>query len=90
MKPRRPAESLLPLNELETSPSKVLRAAESGPTVITVNGKAAGVVLTPADDDRLVEADALHRAIDEGIAAADAGEVLSTREVRERLGLPPR
>jgi prevent-host-death family protein len=91
MKHVRMSESLVPVNEFKASPSKYLRAvASSGPVVITVNGKAAGVVLSPADYDRLVEREELLAAIDEGVAAADAGQVVSAADVRKRLGLRKR
>jgi prevent-host-death family protein len=91
MKHVRMSESLVPVNEFKASPSKYLRAvASSGPVVITVNGKAAGVVVSPAEYDRLVERDELFAAIDQGIVAADAGQVLPTADVRKRLGLRKR
>ncbi len=82
------SDALVPVNEFKASPSKYLRAAaSSGPVVITVNGKAAGVILSPAEYDRLVDREEFLRAIDEGVAAADAGQVVSSDEVRQRLGL---
>jgi prevent-host-death family protein len=88
MKHLRMSEALVPVNEFKASPSKYLRAAaSSGPIVITVNGRAAGVVLSPAEYDRLVEREEFLKAVDEGIAAADAGQVSSSDEVRQRLGL---
>jgi prevent-host-death family protein len=91
MKHIRMSDALVPVNEFKASPSKYLRAAaSSGPIVITVNGKAAGVVLSPAEYDRLIDREAFLAAVDEGIAAADAGQVVTSDALRVRLGLPKR
>ena len=88
MKHLRLSEALVPVNEFKASPSKYLRAAaSSGPVVITVNGKAAGVVLSPADYDRLVEREELLKAVDEGTATVDAAQVMTTEDARRRVGL---
>jgi len=91
MKSIRISQAIVPVHEFKASTAKYLAALPAtGPLVITVNGKAAGVVVSPADYDRMIEREAFLEAIDEGIQAADGGKLLSADEVRARLGLPRR
>jgi prevent-host-death family protein len=53
------------------------RVADTGqPVVITQNGKAAGVLVSPAEFDRLRERAGLLEAIDVGLADEQAGRVV--------------
>jgi prevent-host-death family protein len=48
------ADAVFSVTDLKASPSKIIRlATEEGPVVITVEGKAVAVVLTPAEYDEL-------------------------------------
>ncbi len=51
------SEDILPIGELKTHASRVLRRlrAEQRPIVITLNGKPAAVLITPEEFDRLYE-----------------------------------
>ena len=71
------AEDLIPIGEFTTHASRLLRRmrATRRPLVITQNGRAAGVVLTPEEYDALGGREALKAAIDDGIASARAGTV---------------
>ena len=52
--------------------------AETGqPVVITQNGKAAGVLVSPSEFDRLCERAGLLEAIDAGLADEKAGRITS-------------
>ena len=79
------AEDLVPIAEFKTHASRLLRKMERTlrPLVITQNGKAAAVVLTPAEYDALGGREALRSEIDASLAAARAG-TLSIEEGVER------
>lgn len=89
MKPLRVAEDVVPVGQFKAQAKKWLaRAAETGqPLVITQNGRPAGVLLSPAEFDRLVEQDQIIKSIEEGIADADAGRLIDRDALRARLGL---
>lgn len=55
------------------------------PIVITKNGKAAGVVISPAEYDRMQYRQALMESVARGVADGDAGRVLSTEDARIHL-----
>jgi prevent-host-death family protein len=89
MKPLRVAEDVVPIGQFKAQAKTWLaRTAETGqPLVITQNGRAAGVLLSPAEFDRLVERYQFARAIDEGLADAGAGRFVEDATLRARLGL---
>ncbi|HSM91906.1 MAG TPA: type II toxin-antitoxin system Phd/YefM family antitoxin [Anaeromyxobacteraceae bacterium] len=89
MKPLRVSEDVVPVGQFKAQAKKWLaRAAETGqPLVITQNGRPAGVLLSPAEFDRLVERYQFVRAVEEGIADADAGRLIDAETLRARLGL---
>ncbi len=62
------------------------RVQSSGnPIVITKNGKAAGVVVSPAEYDKIQYQRALMESIARGVADADAGRVMSTEEAKSEI-----
>lgn len=87
MQPLRIDDDILPIGEAKAHLSRILRElAERGrPVVITQNGRPAGVVVTPAEYDRLTYTDRLRAAVYEGLAQADAGEGYTTEEVLQIL-----
>lgn len=89
MKPLRVSEDVVPVGQFKAQAKKWLaRAAETGqPLVITQNGRPAGVLLSPAEFDRLVELYQFARDVEEGIADADAGLLVEGEALRARLGL---
>jgi prevent-host-death family protein len=89
MKSLRVSEDVVPVGQFKAQAKKWLaRAAETGqPLVITRNGRPAGVLLSPGEFDRLMERQRFLSAIDEGLADAKAGRMVSTAEVRRRLGI---
>jgi len=89
MKPLRVSEDFVPVGQFKAQAKKWLaRASETGqPLVITRNGRPAGVLLSPGEFDRLMERQRFLSAIDEGLADARAGRMVSTAEVRRRLGI---
>jgi prevent-host-death family protein len=89
VKPLRVSEDVVPVGQFKAEAKKWLaRAAETGqPLVITQNGRPAGVLLSPAEFDRLVERYQFARAVEQGIADADAGRLIDGHALRAQLGL---
>jgi prevent-host-death family protein len=86
------SEDIIPVSEFKAHAADLLRrVAETGqPLVITQNGKAAGVLLSPVEFDRLSERARFVAAVEEGLGDADAGRLRPHDEVaarmRERFG----
>jgi len=83
----RVSEDIVPVSDFKAQAAELLRrVAETGqPLVITQNGKAAGVLLAPADYDRLIERATFVTAVAQGIADADAGRLSPHDEVAARM-----
>jgi prevent-host-death family protein len=81
------SEDIVPVSDFKAQAADLLRrVAEGGrPLVITQNGKAAGVLLSPAEFDRLSERARFVAAVDAGLADADAGRVRDHDEVAARM-----
>ena len=81
------SDGIVPLGEFKAQAAKLLkRLADSDePMVITQNGRPAGVLLSPREFDRLQERQRFLESIAAGLADAEAGRVVSTLELRERL-----
>ncbi len=88
----RVAEDIVPLSEFKTRASELLkRLAETGaPMVITQNGRAAGVLLSPAEFDALTERLRFANAVAEGLDDTRSGRVVTheslVAEVHTRYG----
>ena len=83
MKAVRISEDIVPVSDFKAQAAELLkRVAETGqPLVITQNGKAAGVLLSPAEFDRLSERASFVSAVEEGLADANANRTRSHAEV---------
>ena len=81
------AEDIVPVGEFKGQAARWLRhAAETGqPVVITQNGKPAGVLISPAEYDRLTERERFLESVAHGIADAESGRTMNTKELRRRL-----
>jgi prevent-host-death family protein len=92
MKRMQYAEDIVPLGEFKTHASRVLRqlASSGRPVVITQNGRPAAVLSTPKDFDRLRRQERFVRAVQDGLADARAGRLISdaqaTKELDEEFG----
>jgi prevent-host-death family protein len=82
------SDGIIPLGEFKAQAATILkRLAESGePMVITQNGRPAGVLVAPAEFDRMQERQRFLESIAAGLADAEAGRVIDTAELRRRLG----
>ncbi len=87
MKDVQVSEGIVPLGEFKARAAKLLRrlASTGEPMVITQNGRPAGVLLSPREFDRLQERQRFLESIAAGLADAEAGRVVGTVELRERL-----
>lgn len=83
MRPVRMAEDIVPVSDFKAQAADLLkRVAKTGhPLVITQNGKAAGVLLSPAQFDALNERSRLIAAVEEGLAQSEAGLGVPHEEV---------
>lgn len=86
------SEDVVPIAQFKGQAARWLRrAADTGqPIVITLNGKPAGVLLSPRDFDRLEERQRFLESIAAGLADADAGRTMATGELKRRLPGRPR
>ena len=87
MKTFRVSENIVPVSEFKAQAAEMLkRLAGSGePLVITQNGKAAGVLLSPEAYDELAERSRFVAAVLEGIEDARAGRLIPHKEIRRSL-----
>ncbi len=87
MKEVRVFDGIVPLGEFKAQAAKLLkRLGESGePMVITQNGRPAGVLVSPREFDRIQERQRFLESIAAGLADAEAGKVIGTTELKNRL-----
>ena len=83
MRPLGVSENIVAVSEFKARAAEWLRrlAESSEPVVITQNGRAAGVLLSPAAYDELTERLRFMKAIEEGLADVEAGRLISHEEV---------
>ena len=81
------SEDILPIGDFKTHAGRVLRRlrADGRPVVITQHGRPAGVLVSPDEYDRLRERERFVEAVQEGLADADAGRVITNEELGARL-----
>ena len=79
----RVSENIIPVSEFKTRAAEWLRrlGETSEPLVITQNGKAAAVVLSPSVYDEMTERFSFMMAVERGLADIEAGRVTSHQEV---------
>jgi prevent-host-death family protein len=83
MRAVRVSEDIVPVSDFKAQAAEWLkRVAETGqPLIITQNGKAAAVLLSPAQFDALSERARFASAIEAGLADSEAGRVRPHAEV---------
>jgi prevent-host-death family protein len=81
------AEDIVPIAELKAHFSERIRKLRScsRPLVVTQNGRAAAVLLSPEEFDRLTYQARFITAVREGLEQADAGEVIDHDELGRML-----
>lgn len=76
----------MPIAELKAKLGEVMRGLDARrPLVITLNGKAAGVLMSPREFDRLTYERRFVAMLRERLADAEAGRVLTEEEVFDTL-----
>ena len=85
MKSIKIASDIIPLGEFKTGISAFMKKVQATghPLIITQNGRPAGVLLSPAEYDNLVYRRQFIESVEQGLAAAESGEVYSTEEIRK-------
>jgi prevent-host-death family protein len=81
------AEDIIPIGEFKTHAAQVLRQMHKTrrPLIITQNGRAAAVVLTPDEFEDLGYREFVKAKIQAGIDSAKTGPSLSSDELRQHL-----
>jgi len=83
MRPLRVSENIVPVSDFKAKAAEWLRrlGESSEPVVITQNGKAAGVLLSPSAYDELTERFRFVMSVEQGLADVEAGRVTPHEEV---------
>lgn len=85
------SKDVVTLAEFKSQAATLLEriSTSSQPLLITQNGKPAGVLLSPAEFDRIQEQDATRfvASVNRGLNDADSGKLLTAAEAKSRLGL---
>jgi antitoxin YefM len=81
------AEEVVPIGQFKGQAARWLKriGATGQPVLITQNGKAAAVLVSPAEFDRLQERQRFLEDVSAGLADIEAGRTFTTAEVRKAL-----
>ena len=92
MRTLRVSDGIVPIGEFKAQAARWLRrlADKGRPVVITQNGRPAGVLMSPAEFDRIQERQRFLESIAAGLADAEAGRLMDSRELARRLTLARR
>ncbi|MDP8206621.1 MAG: type II toxin-antitoxin system Phd/YefM family antitoxin [Candidatus Electryonea clarkiae] len=86
MGPIRVSDSLVPLSSFKSqAPMWLEKLSKVESLIITQNGRAAGVLLSPAKYDHLMEEHNFLKSIKTGLLDADNGKVMDTQKMKQRL-----
>ena len=87
MRPILLAQDIVPLSQFKTQASKILERLKksNGSVVITQNGRAAAVVVTPEQFDRLMEEQRFREAVQRGLEDERVGRLIPHKEVRRQM-----
>ncbi|MBE0501923.1 MAG: type II toxin-antitoxin system Phd/YefM family antitoxin [Desulfuromonadales bacterium] len=86
MKPLSIAEGVIPIGEFKVHAARYLKNL-NGPMVITQNGRPAGVLLSPADYDRLTQHQLFMESVAAGLDDAENGKLLDADQLQVKLQL---
>jgi prevent-host-death family protein len=91
MKALKISKDVVTLAEFKSQAASLLEriGASSQPLLITQNGKPAGVLLSPAEFDRIQEQESARfvSAVNRGLSDADSGKILTPSQTKSRLGI---
>lgn len=83
------SEDVVPLTDLKINPGKIVRhvAKAHRPTLLTSRGRGVAVVQSIEDFEAAEEERAFMRAVVAGLSDLEAGQEVSLKDVKARLGL---
>ena len=86
------SEDVVPIGEFKAQTAQwIKKVNETGhPVMITQNGKAAGVMVSPKDYDEILEQQRLFIAVAKGMNDVESGKTCTTEELLKSLGLEDR
>lgn len=91
MKALKISKDIVTLAEFKSQAASLLERIRSSsqPLLITQNGKPAGVLLSPAEFDRIQEQESSRfvTSVNRGLQDADNNKVLTSSQVKARLGI---
>ena len=91
MKALKVSQDVVTLAEFKSQAATLLKRVgnSSQPLMITQNGKPAGVLLSPAEYDRIQEQELIQftAAVNRGLRDADDGKLLTSAQAKSKLGL---
>ena len=87
MRPINIYQNIISLSEFKNKATKMLNEIQSShrPLVITQNGKAAAVVISPSDFDLLIEQARFFEAVQRGLEDVQNGRVLPDEDLGKEL-----
>ena len=87
MRPLNISQNIVSLSDFKNKASKMLHEIQSSrrPLVITQNGKAAAVLISPSDFDLLTEQARFVEAVQRGLADVENGRVLPDEDLGKEL-----
>ena len=87
MRPINISQNIVSLSDFKNKASKMLREIQSSrrPLVITQNGKAAAVLISPSDFDLLTEQARFVEAVQRGLEDVQNGRVLPDEDLGQEL-----
>ncbi len=87
MRPINISQNIISLSEFKNKATKMLNEIQSShrPLVITQNGKAAAVVISPSDFDLLIEQARFFEAVQRGLEDVQNGRVLPDEDLDKEL-----
>lgn len=87
MKPIRISKNIVSLSNFKNKASRMLHEVQSShrPLVITQNGKAAAVLISPSDFDLLTEQARFVDAVQRGLTDVQNGRVISDEDLDKEL-----
>lgn len=85
------SENIVSLSDFKNHASKMLRQMQSSqrPIIITQNGRAAGVLISPAEFDLLSEQSRFVQAVQSGLSDVEQGRMLTEEELERALDEAP-
>lgn len=81
------SSDIIPVGQFKSDLAKYLKEIreKNNSLIITQNGKPAGVLISPAEFDELMQTKLFIESVSRGLTDSDKGEVFSTLQLRDEL-----